>query len=344
VTDSLLGRLGDPRTLSVNDVRGTFVRLVDPGTSDPERVSILLAIARRRVSVTELTRFVEEIRSRAVRFHVPSGDHPIDLCGSGGAPTASFNVSTVSAFVVAAAGAPVVKHGNRSSRGPCGSSDLLEALGLPVTESREFGRETYRRLRLAFLHAPLYHPATRAVAAARKAAGVPTLFNQLGPLSNPAPIAFQLVGVPDRPTVELTARVLGRLGRRRAVAVTSAEGCDEFSPKGRTYGALWAAEHLSRRTFEARSLLSSEDRAGDWGALPPVKAAEEARRVLAGGGGARRGSVLITAGAALWVAGRARHVADGVERAREALDSGRAEAMLTSMEAIASGYRPRRNR
>lgn len=341
--DPLLARLRDPRALSERLVGDTFETLIAPGTTDPERVAILLALSRRPASASELTRFVREIRGRAVPFLVPPGDRPIDLCGSGGARTPSFNVSTVSAFVVAGAGAPVVKHGNRSARGPCGSSDLLEALGLPVIQSREFGRATYRRLKLAFLHAPLYHPVTRAVAAARKAAGVPTLFNQLGPLSNPAPIAYQVVGVSDRPMVELTARVLGNLGRRRAVAITSYEGCDEFSPKGRTVGALWSGGRRSHRLFDARELLPAEDRTGDWGPLPPKEAGEEARRILAGGGGARRGSVLLTAGAALWIAGRVRRMHDGIERAREVLDSGRAERTLRAMESIAARYRSGRD-
>jgi anthranilate phosphoribosyltransferase len=316
--------------------------LIDPRSGDSRRIALLLALARRRGSAEELTRFVLELQRRAVPFPVPRADRPIDLCGSGGARTPSFNVSTVSAFVVAAAGVPVVKHGNRSSRGLCGSSDLLEALGLPVTESLAFGRATYRRLRLAFLHAPLYHPATRAVAAARRAVGVPTLFNQLGPLSNPAPIAYQLVGVADLETARSAAEVLRNLGRRRAMAVTSTEGCDEFSPRRETRAVVWTGRRLVARTFRAADLLPSEDRKGEWGALPPPLAAEEARRILAGGGGARRGSVLLTTGAALWLAGATRDLAQGIARARDALDSGRAEALLDEMVALAHRYGPSR--
>jgi anthranilate phosphoribosyltransferase len=247
----------------------------------------------------------------------------------------------VSAFVVAAAGVPVVKHGNRSSRGLCGSSDLLEALGLPVTESLTFGRATYRRFRLAFLHAPLYHPVTKAVAGARRAAGVPTLFNKLGPLSNPAPVAYQLVGVADIAAARCAAEVLRNLGRRSAMAVTSTEGCDEFSPRRETRAILWTGRKLVSRSFRATALLPLEDRQGSWDALPADAAAEEARRVLAGGGGARRGSVLLTAGAALWLAGAARDPATGVDRARETLDSGQAEAILEEMLAMGRRYRRR---
>jgi len=236
----------------------------------------------------------------------------------------------------------VVKHGNRTSRGLCGSSDLLEALGLPVVESLAYGRATYRKLRLAFLHAPLYHPATRAVVAARRAIGIPTVFNKLGPLSNPARVAYQIVGVADRPSARCAAQVLRNLGRRRALAMTSDEGCDEFSPQLDTRMVIWHGRRLSQRTIHPRDFLSPEDRRGGWGALPPDSAAEEARRVLAGGGGARRGSVLLTASAALWIAGQVDHMSEGIERARDALDSGRAEAILEEMVSIGRRYRHRR--
>jgi len=302
-------------------------------------VAILLALAHRAVDADELTRFVREMHRRAIPFPVPAGDHPIDLCGSGGALTPSFNVSTVSAFVVAAAGVPVVKHGNRSSRGPCGSSDLLEALGLPVVDSLPFGRATYRRTRLAFLHAPLYHPATRAVAAARRAVGIPTVFNKLGPLSNPARVTFQLVGVADPATARCAAEVLRNLGRRRALAMTSEEGCDEFSPQRTTELVVFDGNRLVRRSVDARTLLPPEDRRGSWDALPAPAAAEETRRILAGGGGARRGSVLLTSAAALWIAGKARSLPDGVDQARESLDSGRAEAILEALVEVGRHYR-----
>ena len=337
--DALLHRLEDPRALAPRDVRRTFRTLLSPRSDDARRVAILLALAHRPTDAGELTRFVREMQQRARPFPVPAGDRPVDLCGSGGARTPSFNVSTVSAFVVAAAGVPVVKHGNRSSRGLCGSSDLLEALGLPVTHSVAFGGATYRRVRLAFLHAPLYHPATSAVAAARRVVGIPTVFNKLGPLSNPARISYQIVGVADRTTARCAAEVLRNLGRRRALAMTSAEGCDEFSPQLATRTVVWDGRSLSALTVNARDLLPAEDRRGSWGALPAEEAAEEARRVLAGGGGARRGSVLLTAGAALWIAGRAPGLPRGVELAREALDSGRAEAILHELVTIGRRFR-----
>jgi len=327
-----------PEALGQNDARRTFDQLLAPGSTDAERASILVALASRTDSAAELTKFAGELRRRAVPFPVPRRDGAVDLCGTGGAPTPSFNISTVSAFVVAAAGIPVVKHGNASARGPCGSSDLLRALGLPVDGDPQFARVCYRTFHLAFLHAPLFHPTTRAVGPARRLVGIPTLFNRLGPLSNPAGVPYQVVGVPNARWARTMAGALAELGTRRALSMTSEEGCDEFSPRSATHAFLWDGRGVRRRTVRPEGLLPPEDRRGPWGALPPGAAANEAARLLAGGGGARRGSILLTSGAAIWVAGRARSLRAGVDIAREALDSGRAESVLEGMQALGSRF------
>jgi len=333
-----LARLLDPARLRASEARATFELLLAPSAQDAERVAVLVALASRQIDAPELATFALEMRRRARRFPLPATDRPIDLCGSGGAPRPSFNVSTVSAFVVAALGVPVVKHGNRSARGLCGSSDLLEALGLPVTSRVDFSRASYRRYRLAFLHAPLFHPATRAVAHARRLLGIPTLFNQLGPLANPARVPYQVVGVPNETAAERVASALPRLGVRRGLAMTSREGCDEFSPRDTTHAIVWSRGRTRRWRLTPDDYLPSEDRRGSWDSLPPPFAAEEAERILAGGGGARRGSVLLTSGAALWVAGHAPSFRTGVERAREALDDGRAERLLAGLRALAARF------
>jgi len=338
VIGRVLGALLAPAPLGRADVRLTFDLLLSPTASDAERASILVALASRGDAPEELTQFAGELRRRARPFRVPRRDGAVDLCGSGGARRPSFNISTVSAFVVAAAGAPVVKHGNASARGPCGSSDLLRALGLPIDRDPGFAREAYRRYHLAFLHAPLFHPTTRAVGPARRLIGIPTLFNRLGPLSNPADVPYQVVGVPTAETARTMVTALGRLGARAALSMASDEGCDEFSPRSATRAFVWNGESVSRLTVRPRGLLPEADRRGSWEALPPPAAAEEARRLLAGGGGARRGSVLLTSGAALWISGRAESLPDGVARAREALDTGAAEELLEKLEALGRQY------
>ena len=340
----------DPRllrpshALSARDVHVTLEALLDPNASTADRVGILAQLTARPERSADLAGFARAMRARARPFRVLPRLGAVDLCGTGGAARGSFNISTASAFVVAAAGVPVVKHGNRSARGPCGSSDLLEALGLPVTSSAEFARASFRRYRLAFLHAPLYHPATAAVAEARRLLGVRTIFNRLGPLTNPARVPYQVVGVPDLPTARRTAGALARLGTRRSLTVTAAEGCDEFSPQGRTRGYVQTGRRVRSWAVEARRHLPPEDRHGDWGALPPADAAAEVERILAGGGGARRGAVLLTSGAALWISGRARNLAAGVDRATASLDSGGAERKLGELRQLAVRFRGRRER
>jgi anthranilate phosphoribosyltransferase len=334
VKPELLRRLLDPTPLGPREVRATFDELLDPSATDLDRAARLVALEGRPRNPRELAAFALELLLRARPFPVPRSDRAIDLCGSGGAPRPSFNVSTLSAVVVAAAGVPVVKHGNRSARGPCGSSDLLAALGLPVMTSPEFARESYRRWRIAFLHAPLYHPATAIVAPARRMLGVPTIFNRLGPISNPARVRQHVTGARSFADAEMFASALAALGVDRGVAMASADGADEFSPRASTAIRKWGPRDSARATVRPERLLRPGERRGPWGALPPDAGARRTREVLAGAKGAIRGSVLLTSGAALWVAGRAASLAEGVEAARATLDGGAPAALLSDLEEL----------
>jgi anthranilate phosphoribosyltransferase len=332
-----LRRLLDARPLTEREIGLTFEALTSPTADDVDRAAILLALSGRGYPPGEVVGFAREMRRRAVPFPIPARDHAIDLCGSGGATNPSFNVSTVSAFVVRAAGVKVAKHGNRSRR-VCGSSDLLDALGLPVETSLPFARAAYRRHGITFLHAPLFHPATAAVGPVRRRLGIPTIFNRLGPLSNPAHLKCQVTGAVDAASVTETAQALRSLGVDCGIAMTSDDGCDEFSPRAPTTAVAWTSTRSRRIRIQPADLLPTDDRRGDWGPLPPPAAAEETERLLAGGGGARRGSILLTSGAALWVAGKAPTLPQGVESAREALDSGAAERVLDRLRALAASY------
>jgi anthranilate phosphoribosyltransferase len=337
LNSDLLRRLLRARPLNRREVGSTFAALVDPAADEVDRAALLVALTSRPNRSEELVLFAREMRRGAVPFPVPARDSPADLCGSGGARRPSYNVSTVSAFVVRAAGLPVVKHGNRSRRG-CGSSDLLDALGLPVFTSVPFARASYRRYGLAFLHAPLFHPAMRALATVRRQLGVPTIFNRLGPLSNPARVRCQVTGVVDRESARAMPVILRSLGVPRGIAMTSDDGCDEFSPRALTTAYVWSAVRSRSVRIRPSDHLATDDRRGPWGPLPPREAADEAERILAGGGGARRGSVLLTSGASLWIGGKARDLASGIERAREALDDGSAERVLDDLRKLSSRY------
>lgn len=328
----LLERVLGGRTLRPVEIRSAIDLLVRSSTPDFERAALLVALAARGERPKEITAFARELRRRAIAFPGPRVNRAIDLCGSGGARRPAFNVGTVSAFVVRAAGVPVAKHGNRSARGMrlgyAGSSDLIESLGLPYLTSRTFARESYRREGITFLHAPLFQPAMATVAPIRRELGIRTVFNQLGPLTNPGRVPYQVVGAPDRATAERLAGILPRLGVRAGAAIAASDSTDEFSPTRASELFLWKGTRHHRLLIDPRRYLEPDDRRGSNGALSARESASETERILAGGGGARRGSVLLTSGLALWVRGASPTLRAGVARASDALDSGEAEALL----------------
>ncbi|MDE1820769.1 MAG: anthranilate phosphoribosyltransferase [Euryarchaeota archaeon] len=312
------------------------------GAFPPEVVaSLLTALAAKGESPEELYAFSSTLRARARPFPGPAEAGAVDLCGTGGAKTPTFNISTVSAFVLAGAGVPVAKHGNVSARRPCGSSDVLSALGLPVLRSVAFAEASWRKERLCFLHAPLFHAATRSVAPVRKALGLRTIFNQLGPLTNPAGVSTQLVGCFSREYARRVTPVLHRLGVHRSLAVHGKGGMDELSSKGtdwllRSVEASGEGGGATEVSIDPSTLLSPEERRGDLRPRSPGEAAELTRAVLSGeGDGAVRGAVLLTAGAAIWLHGSAPELPSGVALARSALQDGRALDKLQKLQALA---------
>ncbi len=332
-----LRRLQDHRDLSPSEAYRLAEHLAAGALPDALAGALLAALAAKGEGPEEIFAFASFLRHHARGFLPGEVGEAVDLCGTGGAPHPTFNVSTVSAFVVAAGGLPVAKHGNSSARGPCGSSDLLEALGLPVKTSLPFGTVSFRRERLAFLHAPLYHPATARVVPIRRALGVRTIFNLLGPLSNPAPVRTQVVGCFDAAYARTASRLLPRLGVPRSLTFTGEGAVDEFLPGGWTLGIVRRGNRGTTRRIDGRGYLDARERRGPIGPLPPPQAAREAERLLSGGGTARRGSVLLTAGAAFWVSGKEGTLREGVERARELLDGGQALGKLRALQALAKG-------
>lgn len=299
--------------------------LIMDGDATPAQIGALLAaLAVRGESEDELVGFARAMRERALPLRSAGA---VDTCGTGGDGAATFNVSTVASLAVAACGVPVAKHGNRSASGSCGSADLLEGLGLRLEAPLESVQRAFDEAGWTFLFAPAFHAATRHAAGPRREIGLRTAFNLLGPLTNPARPAAQLVGVPRPELTEPLARCLGRLGVERAWVVHGA-GLDELSPCGPSRVSALAAGRVA--SFEVRPgdaglepCRPEELRAPDREACLAV-----ARHVLAGGRGPARDAVCLNAGAALLVAGRATSLRDGTRMAAEALDGGRAGAVL----------------
>jgi anthranilate phosphoribosyltransferase len=314
---------GSPLT---EDEAGAAMAAIMEGSATPAQIGALLAaLAARGETEDEVVGFARTMRSRAVPL--PSRG-AVDTCGTGGDGACTFNISTVASLVVAACGVPVAKHGNRSASGSCGSADVLEALGLRIDPPAATVARSLAEVGWAFLFAPSFHAATRHAAGPRKELGVRTVFNLLGPLTNPALPEAQVVGVPRPELTGFMARCLQRLGVKRAWVVHGG-GLDEVSPCGPT--TVSSFDERGSRCFVLDPAEAGVEACGAE-ALRGGDAAANAdivRGVLAGERGPRRDAVLLNAAAALVVAGRADTVRDGVARAAEAVDAGKAALLLS---------------
>ena len=300
------------------------------GRCSPAQIgAFLMGLRAKGETPEEIAAMARVMRDHAVRI-APKVEGPLlDLCGTGGAPVKTFNVSTIAAFVVAGCGVAVAKHGNRSSTGKCGSADLLEALGVDLEADPGVAEKAIEEIGIGFLFAPRFHPAMRHAAGPRRELGIRTAFNLLGPLTNPAGADVQLLGVCRLELVELFPKVLRLLGAKRALVVHGRHGLDEISTLGPTYvGELrdGRIEHYEIRPeeFGLRRVLPQEVEA-----LAAGEAAAVAQAILKGElKGPRYEIVLLNAAAGLYIAGRASSIAEGMELAAEGIASGRAYAKL----------------
>jgi anthranilate phosphoribosyltransferase len=262
----------------------------------------------------------------------------VDTCGTGGDGAGTFNISTVAAFVVAGAGVPVAKHGNRAASSRSGSFDLLEALGvhadLPIREAASVLAE----VGIAPFFARRAHPAMRFVAPVREKLGIRTVMNCMGPLLNPVGAKRQLVGVYARPLVETLARVLAELGAERALVVHGEDGLDEITTTARTHAALLSSGTVTSLTIEPESLGIQRSAPGALAGGDAVENARITRAILAGEPGPKRDIVVLNAAGALLVAGVAADLGAGIEAARQSIDSGAAAARLEHLTRATAAY------
>jgi anthranilate phosphoribosyltransferase len=303
--------------------------------STAQIAAFLVALRMKGETAGELIGFARAMRARASQ--VPSdlaGGPLLDTCGTGGDARGTFNISTIAAFVVAGAGVRVAKHGNRSISSRCGSADVLERLGVRVAVEPEQAARAIREVGIGFLFAPAFHPATRHAHAARLELKMRTIFNLLGPLTNPAGATAQLAGAPSEHAAGLIAEALAALGLERGFVVHGSDGLDEITITGPTLAYEIAKGQVTRRTltpadFGVTPAPIEELQGGD-----PDENCEIARAILAGARGPKRDVVLVNAAAALVVAGRAAGFADGMTIAAESIDSGAARRKLEDLAAF----------
>jgi len=318
------------RDLSGDEIAAVFGDIMD-GKATPAQIGgLLVALRMKGETAAEIAGAASAMRARARGIACPERDAAVDTCGTGGDGSGTVNVSTMAALVVAAAGARVAKHGNRALSSRSGSADVLEALGVVIEAPTAVLERCLSEARIAFLFAPAFHQATRHAGGPRRELGTRTIFNLLGPLTNPAGVGCQVVGVFDRRWCEPVARALGQLGSRRAFVVHGEPGLDEIAVRGPTVMAEWDAgrgEVVTREVTPADFGLAEADPDGLKGGDAADNAAV-ARRVLAGEEGPVRTAVLLAAGAALVACGRAGDLRAGAEMAAAAIDRGDATRTL----------------
>ena len=345
--EKLAQQLAAARPLADEQIRQAVERLVDETVPVAVKADFLTALALKGETPGEIAAFALALREKSLQPPLAAETRAgeiLDVVGTGGDRLSTFNISTTVAFVAAAAGVPVAKHGNRASTSTIGSADVMEALGVPFDQGPEDAAHSLRRHNFAYFFAPKYHPAFRHIIPARKlcaARGQPTIFNFLGPLLNPARPTAMLVGVPRPELCEPLARVLQLLGVRRAMVVCgevrdetgSLRHLDELSPLGPTTIAEFYQEHalacstLSPGPFPLQPAVLADLRGGDREANARI-----IRRILGGEErGPKRDAVLLNAAAALFVAGKTRSLGEGWELAAQVIDSGRAAAKLAEL-------------
>jgi anthranilate phosphoribosyltransferase len=303
------------------------------GRADPVQIAaFLIALRAKGETVAELVGLARTMRNLSAEVRVDRDDL-VDTAGTGGGPT-TFNISTTAALIAAGAGCAVAKHGNRSATSKCGSADLLEALGVQIELSPDQVAECIETIGFGFMFAPKHHQATKEVVPVRKDLAVRTIFNLLGPLTNPAGARRQLLGVSDRSFQETIAEALLSLGSEHAMVVSADDGLDEISIAGRTRVIEVADGRTDEWFVEPDDFGLQPAELGSIAGGDPKHNAAVTREILQGEGGAPREVALLNAGAAIYVGGGAVNLGDGVDQARRAVDDGAAFDVLDRLVAL----------
>ena len=328
-----LARLLDGRDLTRADARGVMGAIM-AGEGTPAQIAgVLVALRAKGETADEIAGCAEAMREHVVPVR-PRRDDLVDTAGTGGDGARTVNISTAAALVAAAAGAGVAKHGNRAVSSACGSADVLEELGFRLEVPPERIARSIDELGFGFMFAPLHHPAMRNAAPVRRELGTRTVFNVLGPLTNPAGARAQVLGVYSPELVRTLADVLARLGARRAFVVHGAGGLDELSPAGPNLVCEVVEGSVSQREIDPADLGIPRCSAGDLAGGSPEENAAAVRRTLEGGDGPVRDAVLLNAAGAIAAAGHAHDLREGLDRARKAVDSGAAAERLDALAAF----------
>lgn len=326
-----LQRLLDSNDLAHGEMLDVMHQIMGGELTPAQIAALLVALRIKGETVDEIAAAAEVMRELATRVTIRDDEHLIDTCGTGGDGIHTFNVSTVSAFVAAAAGAKVAKHGGRSVSSACGSADVLETLGINVNLTPDQVARCVNEIGIGFMFAPNHHSAMRHAAPVRRELGVRTLFNLLGPLTNPAGAKRQIMGVFHRDLTGVLARVLQRLGSQHVMVVHGADGMDEISFSGDTYVAELKNGRINEYVLNPRQFSLDLHEVKSIRVQDAAQSAVMVKSVLAGEKIPARDIVLLNAGAAIYISGLVDNMQQGIEHAAQILDNGAAQAKLEQL-------------
>lgn len=319
--------------LSETEMEGVMGQIMDGEATPAQIASLITGLRMKGESVGEVTGAARAMRARSRKPGVPQGDY-LDTCGTGGDGSSTFNISTAAALVASGGGLAVAKHGNRSVSSNCGSADVLRELGVNIECAPELVEKCLAEVGVAFFFAPLWHPAMKFAIGPRREIGIRTIFNILGPLTNPAGATCQLLGVYDQRWVKALAEVLARLGSRRVMVVNSRDGLDEISLSGNTRVAELKEGKIEMGEFSPNDFGLPCSQLAVIQTRNPQDNARVILGALSGEKGPHRDVVLLNSAAAFLVGGKAADLREGVELARKSIDSGAAREKLRKLAEV----------
>tara|TARA_Y100000590_G_C15706819_1_gene1008923 strand:- start:1413 stop:2408 length:996 start_codon:yes stop_codon:yes gene_type:complete len=327
----ILEKLLNKKNLERKEAFNVMLSIMSGEYGDAQIAGFLMALRAKGETIDEITGFAQAMREKMVKVSLDCS--AIDMCGTGGDASGTFNISTTATFVVAGAGIHVAKHGNRSMTSKSGSADVLQALGIPINKTVQESIHDIEEVGLGFMFAPAYHPAMKYAVGARKSLAIRTVFNILGPLCNPAGVKAQAMGIFDPDLTEIQANVLKALGSMNVMVFNSSDGLDEISTTGTTkISQMQNGGEVITFEFDAIELGLKKSILNDHRGSEPKENAKIIHSVLNGEKGPKRDIVLLNAAAGIVVGGKAKNLKEGLDKALESLDSGKALDILKRLE------------
>jgi anthranilate phosphoribosyltransferase len=322
--------LVEKKNLTTSAMKEVVDHIMEGQVDQALTAGIMTALHMKGETAEEIVGCIEALRAHMTKVFLPNA---IDIVGTGGDGSHTFNISTTSAFVVAGAGVPVAKHGNRAASSSCGSADVLEALDVNIMLSPKAAERVFAEVGMVFLFAPSYHPTLKHIVPIRRALKIRTMFNIVGPFANPSKTTRQLIGIPNKKLIPILTHVAKKLGYTRALIVHSTDGLDEVSTRAVTTVVRIERNKVTRMRIDPQALGFKRPSKNALVGGDAQKNAAITRAVLEGELGPRRDIVILNSAAALYVAGAVRSIAEGIQRAEHSIDSGSALRVLTSLQA-----------